>query len=493
MSFKNDIREQFIRILGKGWVKDDQVTLYTYRCDGLTLYTAPPMGVLFPGTVHELVSVIKLLNQHKISFIARGAGTGLSGGAIPQDRSVIIEMARFKEIHEVDIINRTITVGPGVINLRITEHVNADGYHYAPDPSSQKACTIGGNVAENAGGPHTLKYGVTVNHVLGLEMVLADGELVTLGANHFGQPGPDLLGLVTGSEGTFGIITKITCRLMPNPEKAVTMLGIYKSVREACESVSNIIGQGIIPAAVEMLDKIIIYAVEKALKPGFPLDAEAVLIVELDGLSDGLDAEANVVEKLLKDSGAITVKRALDEAERAKIWRARKEAFGAIGQISPSFYVQDGVIPRSKLPEVLDEIAEIAKKSGLTVANVFHAGDGNLHPLILYDYGNQQEVEKAHAIGEEILSSCIRYGGSLSGEHGIGIEKAEWMSELYSGNSLDNMQNVRAFFNPENLLNPGKIFPQPGRCAESKSGTPPQQASSLDNTKMVASKSGIVV
>jgi len=493
MSFEKIIRGECVRILGKEWVKDDPVTLYTYRCDGLTLYTAPPMGVLFPGTVQELVSVVKLLHQHKISFIARGAGTGLSGGAIPQDGSVIIEMARFKEVHEVDMINRTITVGPGVINLRITEHVNGDGYHYAPDPSSQKACTIGGNVAENSGGPHTLKYGVTVNHVLGVEMVLADGELVTLGANHFGLPGPDLLGLITGSEGTFGIISKIICRLTPNPEKAVTMLGIYKSVRDACESVSSIIGHGIIPAALEMLDRIMISAVEKALKPGFPLDAEAVLIVELDGLSDGLDVEAEVVEKLLKETGAITVNRARDEVERAKIWRARKEAFGAIGQISPSYYVQDGVIPRSKLPEVLDEISAIGKKHGLTVANVFHAGDGNLHPLILYDYENPQEVEKAHAIGEEILSSCIRHGGTLSGEHGIGIEKAEWMSELYSGNSLDNMQNVRAFFNPENLLNPGKIFPQPGRCAESKSGTPPQQASALNKPKMVASKSGIAV
>ncbi len=493
MSFEKNIRGECVRTLGKEWVKDDEVTLYTYRCDGLTLYTAPPMGVLFPGTVEELAAIVKLLHQHKISFIARGAGTGLSGGAIPQDGSVIIEMARFKEVHEVDMINRTITVGPGVINLRITEHVNADGYHYAPDPSSQKACTIGGNVAENSGGPHTLKYGVTVNHVLGVEMVLADGELVTLGANHFGLPGPDLLGLITGSEGTFGIISKIICRLTPNPEKAVTMLGIYKSVRDACESVSSIIGHGIIPAALEMLDRIMISAVEKALKPGFPLDAEAVLIVELDGLSDGLDAEAEVVEKLLKETGAITVNRARDEVERAKIWRARKEAFGAIGQISPSYYVQDGVIPRSKLPEVLDEISVIGKKHGLTVANVFHAGDGNLHPLILYDYENQQEVEKAHAIGEEILSSCIRHGGTLSGEHGIGIEKAEWMSELYSGNSLDNMQNVRAFFNPENLLNPGKIFPQPGRCAESKSGTPPLQASALDKPKMVASKSGIAV
>ena len=493
MALETDIRKECVKILGQEWVKDDTVTLYTYRCDGLTLYNAPPMGVVFPVTVQELVSVVKLLHKHKISFVARGAGTGLSGGAIPQDGSVIIEMARFKEVHEVDLPNRTITVGPGVINLRITEHVQSEGFHYAPDPSSQKACTIGGNVAENSGGPHTLKYGVTVNHIVGIEMVLPDGELVTLGGKHFGMPGPDLLGLVTGSEGTFGIITKIICRLTPSPENAVTLLGIYNSVRDACESVSSIISQGIIPAAMEMIDKITISAVEKAIKPGFPLDAEAVLIVELDGLVDGLDAEAEVVEKLLKESGAITVNRARDEVERAKIWRARKEAFGAIGQISPSYYVQDGVIPRSKLPEVLDEIAEIGKKHGLTVANVFHAGDGNLHPLILYDYENPEEIEKAHLIGEEILSSCIRHGGTLSGEHGIGIEKAEWMAELYPYNSLENMKNVRDFFNPENLLNPGKIFPQPGRCAESKSGTSPIHKSALNKPKLVAAKSGIAV
>jgi len=493
MSFGINIREELVSILGEDWVKDDEVTLYTYRCDGLPLYTSPPMGVLFPGSVQQLSSAIKLLNHHNISFVARGAGTGLSGGAIPQEGSVIFEMSRFKEVHEVDWVNRTITVGPGVINLDITQNVHSHGYHYAPDPSSQKACTIGGNVAENSGGPHTLKYGVTVNHVVSVEMVLPDGELVILGGKHFGMTGPDLLGLVTGSEGTFGIITKIICRLTPNPEKAVTMLGIYKSVHQACESVSSIIRHGIIPAAMEMMDKIVISAVEKALKPGFPLDAEAVLIVELDGLADGLDDEAEVVEKLLKESGASKVNRAQNEEERTKIWRARKEAFGAIGQISPSYYVQDGVIPRSKLPEVLDEITAIGKKHNLTVANVFHAGDGNLHPLIFYDYENPEEVNKSHEIGEEILSVCIRYGGTLSGEHGIGLEKAEWMSDLYSEDSLYNMQNVRIFFNPDNLLNPGKLFPHPGRCAESKTGIPPRNKSAIDKTKLVAKKSGIIV
>ena len=493
MAFKKNVREKFVLIVGKEWVKDDEVTLYTYRCDGLTLYNSLPMGVIFPASVNELVLIIKLLNKHKLSYIARGAGTGLSGGAVPQEGSVIIEMARFKKIHEVDLINRTITVDPGVINLRISEHVNDDGFHYAPDPSSQKACTIGGNVAENSGGPHTLKYGVTVNHILGLEMVLADGEIVKLGGNHFGNPGPDLLGLVCGSEGTFGIVTKIICRLTPNPEKAITMLGIYKSVRDACESVSKIISHGIIPAAMEMLDKIMISAVERSLKPGFPLEAEALLIVELDGLSDGLDSQAKVVEKILLESGATTVNRANDEAERSKIWRARKEAFGAIGQISPSYYVQDGVIPRSSLPEVLEEINLIGNKHGLTVANVFHAGDGNLHPLILYDHENIVEVEKAHTIGEEILSICIKHGGTLSGEHGIGLEKLDWMGDLYSHNSIENMKNIRLFFNPENLLNPGKMFPQPGRCAESKNGKQPQQIPKPNRPRIVSTKSGIVV
>ncbi len=493
MSFGSKIRRKLVKILGKDWVKDDKVTLYSYRCDGLTLYTSLPMGVVFPGTTQELVSLVKLLYKEKTSFVARGAGTGLSGGAIPHEGSVIIEMVRFKEVHEVDYLNRTITVGPGVVNLRISEYVNSNGFHYAPDPSSQKACTIGGNVAENSGGPHTLKYGVTVNHVLAVEMVLPDGEIVKIGGTHLGMPGPDLLALVTGSEGTFGIITKITCRLTPNPEKYVTLLGIYKSVRNSSESVSRIISHGIIPSAMEMLDKVVISAVEKALNPGFPLDAEALLIVELDGLADGLEEEAEVVEKLLKDCGATKVNRALNEEERAKIWRARKEAFGAIGQISPSYYVQDGVIPRSKLPEVLEEIYKIGKKYGLTVANVFHAGDGNLHPLILYDFEDIQEVKKAHAIGEEILSSCIQHGGTLSGEHGIGIEKADWMKELYSKNSLDNMQNFRVFFNPENLLNPGKIFPQPSRCAESKIGHISKGKDRLNGPKMIASKSGITV
>ena len=491
MAFTKELRAELVSLLGEDWVKDDPVTLYTYRCDGLTLYTAPPMGVVFPGNRNELVEVVKKLHSRKIPFVPRGAGTGLSGGAVPREQSVIIEMARFKEIHDIDWLNRTITVGPGVINLRISEKVQPDGYHYVPDPSSQKACTIGGNVAENSGGPHTLKYGVTVNHVLGLEMVLPDGEVVEFGGKTFPIAGPDMLALVIGSEGTFGIVTKITCRLTPNPEKAITLLGVFDSVHKACEGVSAIVRRGIIPAAMEMIDKVTIYAVEQALKPGFPTDAEAVLIVEVDGLEEGLEEEARASEELLSEAGAKEVKRARDDEERARIWRARKEAFGAIGQISPSYYVQDGVIPRSSLPEVLDKIAQVGRKFSLTVANVFHAGDGNLHPLILYRYDIPEEVENAHLAGEEILSICVEYGGSLSGEHGIGLEKASWMDSLYSSEDLENMIRVREFFNPGELLNPGKIFPQPGRCVEVKHHAAIPEG--IEKPRMVAAKSGIAV
>ena len=466
MAFSTELRSDLVNLLGSEWVKDDPVTLYTYRCDGLTLYTAPPMGVVYPGNRDELVEVVKKLHTLKIPFVPRGAGTGLSGGAVPQQQSVIIEMARFKEIHDIDWINRTITIGPGVINLRISEKVQPDGYHYVPDPSSQKACTIGGNVAENSGGPHTLKYGVTVNHVLGLEMVLPDGEVVELGGKHFPILGPDMLALVIGSEGTFGIVTKITCRLTPNPEKAITLLGIFDSVHKACEGVSAIVRKGIIPAAMEMIDKVTIYAVEQALKPGFPTDAEAVLIIEVDGLIEGLEEEAQASEELLLQAGAREVKWARDDEERARIWRARKEAFGAIGQISPNYYVQDGVIPRSSLPEVLDKIAEVGKKFSLTVANVFHAGDGNLHPLIMYDANIAGQLEKAEEFGAEILKLCVQVGGVLTGEHGVGVEKRDLMGEMFSEDDMKQQQRVKCAFDPDGLLNPGKVYPTLHRCVE---------------------------
>ncbi|MDJ0842138.1 MAG: FAD-linked oxidase C-terminal domain-containing protein [Acidobacteriota bacterium] len=478
MSFAPEIKGELIEILGAKWVKDDPVTLFSYRSDALTLHPAPPMGVIYPGTTDELVACVKLFHHNGISFVPRGAGTGLSGGAIPRDRSVVVEMFRFNTIEEIDVANRTAVVGPGVVNLAVTKAAAPHGLYFVPDPSSQKACTVGGNVGENSGGPHTLKYGVTVNHVLGLEMVLPDGELVRLGGKAWGVPGPDLLGLVVGSEGTFGIVTKVTCRLTPIPEKALTMLGVFESVADACRTVSDIIRNGIVPAALEMIDHIVIEAVEKYIGAGFPLDAEAVLIIELEDLKDGIEDEAERIREICRANNAREVRLAADEAERAQIWRARKEAFGALGTISPSFYTQDGVIPRSKLPEVLEEILACGKRYGFRVANVFHAGDGNLHPLIPYDSQNPKDVENVFEVGREILEICLKAGGSLSGEHGIGLEKAHMMEQVYNQDDRDNMIAMRTVFNPDDLLNPGKIFPNPSRCSE---------------TKVVRGKTGIAV
>lgn len=487
MAFDPGIRRALVDILGEAWVKDDAVTLYSYRCDGLTLHTALPMGVVFPRDTAQVAAVVALLSGADISFLPRGAGTGLSGGAVPREGSVVIEMFRLREVHEVDPINRTITVGPGVVNLHVSECVKPHGLQFVPDPSSQKACTVGGNVGENSGGPHTLKYGVTVNHVLGMEVVLPDGEVVQLGGAHWGQPGPDLLGLFVGSEGTFGIVTKIVCRLTPLPQKAVTLLGVFASVRDACEGVSGIIRRGVVPAALEMIDNVVIRAVQTTMDAGFPLDAQAVLIVELEDLADGIDEDAAGVEAILLEHGATEVRRAADDAERALIWKARKGAFGALGAISPSYYTQDGVIPRSALPRVLDRVLAVGAKYGLRVANVFHAGDGNLHPLILYNSQDARQIEDTHRAGKEILEICLEHGGTLSGEHGIGLEKASLMGGVYSEADLDNMQWVRSAFNPRSILNPNKIFPTPGRCGETKIRPPG------DDAVMVGRKSGVAV
>ena len=478
MPFRPKIKKALTRILGKNWVKDDPVTRYAYRCDGLTLHTALPLGVVYPASTAELVEIVKLFHAETIAFLPRGAGTGLSGGAVPKEGSVIIEMVRFDKIHAIDPENRTITVGPGVVNLAVSEAARPHGLHFAPDPSSQKACTVGGNVGENSGGPHTLKYGVTVNHVLGMEVVLADGSLIQLGGEVWGTPGPDLLGLLIGTEGTLAIVSKIICRLTPLPERVITMLGVFSSTGDASRTVSGIIRRGMIPAALEMIDRVVIQAVERTLHPGFPLDAAAVLIIELEDLNEGMDEEAERIREICLENNAREVRRARDEAERALIWRARKEALGALGSISPCFYTQDGVIPRSALPIVLDQISAIGEKYGLIIANVFHAGDGNLHPLILYDGQNVDQIEKVHRAGEEILEICLEQGGALSGEHGIGLEKSDMMARAFRPEDLANMREVHAAFNPKNLLNPGKIFPSPARCSE---------------TKIVRTKSGILV
>lgn len=468
MTFPNALKKQLIRLLGADYVKDDRVTLYSYQCDAQVLHGATPMGVVWPDSAEAVQGVVRLLHREGITFLPRGAGTGLSGGAIPENNAVIIETARLNRVLGIDPVNRSIEVEPGVVNINISNAARPHGLCFVPDPSSQKACTIGGNAAENSGGPHTLKYGVTVNHVMGMDLILPDGELVTLGADHFCSAGPDLTGLAIGSEGTFGIVTKVICRLTPLPEDTITMLAVFDSVRGACEAVSGIIRAGIVPAALEMMDQVTIEAVQKARDAGFPRDAAAVLIIELEDLNAGIDAQALEIESVLEASGATRVSRARDQAERDSIWAARKGAFGAIGQLSPSYYTQDGVIPRSRLPEVLDKILEIGRGHGLTIANVFHAGDGNLHPLILYDYKNEDEVKRCEQAGEQILRVCVNVGGSLSGEHGIGLEKSGLMDQVFNSEDLENMKRVRDVFNPDNLLNPGKIFPQPGRCAEVK-------------------------
>ena len=478
MAFSVEIKTALSKILGEAFVKDDPVTCYSYRADSLTLHPAEPMGVVFPATTAEVAEVVGLLAARGISFLPRGAGTGLSGGAIPSQGSVLIEMARFREIEDIDLVNRTVTVGAGVVNIAISDAVAKHGLHFVPDPSSQKACSVGGNVAENSGGPHTLKYGVTVNHVLGLEMVMPDGEIVKLGGKTWGVPGPDLLGLVVGSEGTFAIVTKVICRLTPLPEKVMTMLAVFPSLEGASKAVSGIIAASIVPAALEMIDNLVIRAVERAFSPGFPTDAAAILIIELEDLADGLEAEADAIGEICRANGAGDVRFARDEAQRVAIWRARKEAFGALGGLSPSFYTQDGVIPRSALPRVLNKIIEIGNGFGFRVANLFHAGDGNLHPLILYDDGDPQQVADVIEAGNQMLAICLAEGGSLSGEHGIGLEKAHLIDRVFNSDDLENMRRVHGVFNPSELLNPGKIFPTPGRCAE---------------VKMARAKSGISV
>jgi len=478
MAFTAELKSMLTDILGDAYVRDDPVTLFSYRADSLTLHPAEPMGVVFPVTTEQVAAVVRLLSERGISFLPRGAGTGLSGGAIPSQGSVLIEMVRFREIEEIDLVDRTAIVGAGVVNIAISDAVAAKGLHFVPDPSSQKACSVGGNVAENSGGPHTLKYGVTVNHVLGLEMVLPDGEIVRLGGKAWGVPGPDLLGLVIGSEGTFAIVTKVICRLTPVPEKIMTMLAVFPTTTGASSAVSAIIGASIVPAALEMIDNLVIRAVEAVFAPGFPLDAAAILIVELEDLADGLEAEAAEIGDLCRANGAVDIRFARDEAQRTAIWRARKEAFGALGGLSPSFYTQDGVIPRSALPRVLEQVIAIGARFGFRVANLFHAGDGNLHPLIFYDDKDPKQVADVIAAGDLMLEACLAEGGALSGEHGIGLEKAHLIDKVFNPDDLDNMRRVHAVFNPDGLLNPGKIFPTPGRCAE---------------VKMARSKSGIKV
>jgi glycolate oxidase len=440
--------------------------LRVYECDGYTLEKSAPEVVVLPRTTEQVAQIVRLLDRERIAFVPRGAGTGLSGGCLALGAPVMIGTSRMNRIIEIDLANRRAVVEAGVVNLWVTNAVKQHGLCYAPDPSSQMACSIGGNVAENSGGPHTLKYGVTTNHVLGVELVLPNGEVVQLGGAVEDVPGYDLTGLVVGTEGTFGIVTAATLRLVRQPEAWKTLLGIFESVDDATATVSGIIAAGIVPAALEMMDQLIVTAVEAAFHFGFPTDAGAVLIVELDGLAAGLDRQAQRVADICRGNRARDVRVAADEAERAALWKSRKRAFGAVGRLASSYCTQDGVVPRTKVPEILRRIVDIGRRYQLRIGNVFHAGDGNIHPILLFDERDADHVRRVLDAGREILEACVELGGSVTGEHGIGVEKIAQMPLLFTPQDLLVMSQLRRVFDPELRCNPGKIFPTPGACVE---------------------------
>lgn len=443
--------------------------LLVYECDAYTLEKQLPNVVVLPRTTEEVVAVVKLCAQHQIPIIPRGAGTSLSGTVLAVTGGVMIALTRMNRILEIDYRNRRALVEAGCVNAWVTNAVKGAGLYYAPDPSSQSACTIGGNVATNSGGPHTLKYGVTTNHVLGFEMVLPDGQQVWLGARPDGGEdvdGYDLRGAVIGCEGMFGIVTRVLLQLVRAPQAFKTMLGVFENVDDASQTVSDIIAAGIVPGALEMMDQLITQAVEAAYHFGFPLDAGAVLIVELDGLAAGLDRQAERVMEICKRNRAREVRLAKTAQERLDLWKSRKRAFGAIGRLSPNFLTQDGVVPRSKLPEMMRFIKSCSEKYGLRIPNVFHAGDGNIHPLILYDERDPDQVRRALKAGHEILEKCIEWGGSATGEHGIGVEKIDFMAKQFTKDDLDAMRALRRVFDPENRCNPHKMFPGSKRCVD---------------------------
>lgn len=440
--------------------------LKVYECDGYTLEKSAPEVVVLPTSTQQVAEIARLLQREHIAFVPRGAGTGLSGGCLPLGAPVMIGTSRMNRILEIDYVDRRAVVEAGVVNLWVSNAVQERGFCYAPDPSSQQACTIGGNVAENSGGPHTLKYGVTTNHVLGVELVLPDGQVVQLGGSVEDVPGYDLTGLVVGAEGTFGIVTQATLRLVRQPEAWKTLLGIFESVDDATATVSDIIGAGIIPAALEMMDQLIVQAVEAAFHFGFPTDAGAVLIVELDGLAAGLPPQVERVIAICQQHRARAVQVAKDEAERAALWKSRKRAFGAVGRLAPNYCTQDGVVPRTKVPEILRRITAIGQRHRLRIGNVFHAGDGNIHPILLFDQRDSDEVRRVLAAGAEILEACVALGGSITGEHGIGVEKIAQMPLIFSPADLLVMSQLRQVFDPEGRCNPGKILPTPGACVE---------------------------
>lgn len=460
-----DVIHKLKETLGAANVLTERDELLVYEADALTIHKFLPVAVVIPGSAEQVAATVKILSAAQIPFTPRGAGTGLSGGALSLHGSVIFELARLNRILKIDYENRVAVVETGVINVQVSQATSANGYHYAPDPSSQMACTIGGNVAENSGGPHCLKYGMTTNHVLAVEVVLPSGEIVTLGGGGVDVPGYDVLGLFVGAEGTFGIATKATLRLTRLPQMVKTLLAEFMTVTDASRSVSDIIAAGILPAALEMIDRATIEAIENSIfAGGFPTDVAALLIIEVDGLASGLEDVAASIVDICTRNNARAVRVAKDSAERDRLWAARKRAFGAMGRIKADLMVQDAVIPRSRLPEVLDEIYLIADRYHLTVANVFHAGDGNLHPNISFDGRDPDQVDRVSKASKEIMELCVGAGGSITGEHGVGMDKIESMKLIFSENDMQRMLAVKDVFNPKGLCNPGKVIPTFKTC-----------------------------
>ncbi len=456
---------QLRKIVGHDAVLDKPEDLMMYEYDGGQT-KGLPSAVVFPQNTGHVSEIMKLASKAGVSVVPRGAGTGLSGGAISMDGGIVLSFARMNKILELDTENQRAVVQPGVVNLELSRVTAPLGYYYAPDPSSQKACTLGGNVAENSGGPHTLRSGVTVNHVTGLEVVMPDGRIVNVGGKALDTGGFDLTGFFVGTEGTVGIVTTITVKLMRLPEKVATLLGIFETVDDGANTVAAITSEGITPAALEMMDAWTLRAVEEATHAGYPVDAGAVLLIELEGLTEEVEEQAEAVREVCMRQKAREVRRAKNETERQLLWAGRKNAFAAVGRIKPSYYTQDGVVPRTQIPSTLRRIQEISEKYDLIIGNVFHAGDGNLHPLILFDQRDPDQVRRTHAAGDEIMQHCIKVGGSITGEHGVGIEKNSYMDRLFTPDDLDVMQRLHHCFNPTCLLNPQKVLPTPRSCRE---------------------------
>ena len=453
-------------ICGRDAVITDPLELATYECDGLTSHRCRPALVVLPQTAEQVADVVRACAQAKVPFVARGSGTGLSGGALPAANGVLIVTARMRKVIEIDAESRRAIVEPGVTNLAVSKAAQPYGLFYAPDPSSQQVCSVGGNVAENSGGAHCLKHGFTVHHVTGLEIVTPEGDLTWLGDGTGQAPGYDLLGAFTGSEGTLGIVTKIVVRLTAIPQAVTTLLAAFDTTGQGGAAVSAIIGAGILPAAIEMMDALSIEAAEASVGCHYPEGAGAVLIVELDGPAEDVIAETAAVRRIAEETGSFEIREAADPDDRAAIWRGRRAAFAAMGRISPAYIVQDGVVPRTALHDVLDRISELSSAAGLRVANVFHAGDGNLHPLVLFDDSSEAESAAAEVLSGAILDECISHGGSITGEHGVGVDKSKYMPRMFGADDLDTMQLLRCAFDPAGLCNPGKVFPTPRLCGE---------------------------